>query len=134
MDAATQSHVISQIGRLLDAEVIYQNRECRMGQADLKARQDLARAWHILGPASTSTRVDDAVAAITKPEPSKMPTIAEQLKAARAQLTEARDGAAKAVVESQDASRVVLGEVNKVLQEASDLRAEVAELTNGGPL
>jgi hypothetical protein len=27
----------------------------------------------------------------------------------------------------------VLGEVNKVLKEAEDLRAEVAELTNGGP-
>jgi hypothetical protein len=62
-----------------------------------------------------------------------MPTIAEQLKAARAKLAEARQGAVQAVAESADASNVVLGEVNKVLKEASDLRAEVAELTNGGP-
>lgn len=63
----------------------------------------------------------------------QMPTIAEQLKAARAKLAEARDGATNAIAKSDDASRVVLGEVNKVLKEAEDLRAEVAELTNGGP-
>ena len=62
-----------------------------------------------------------------------MPTIAEQLKAARAKLAEARDGAANAIAQSDDASQVVLGEVKKVLKEAEDLRAEVAELTNGGP-
>jgi hypothetical protein len=62
-----------------------------------------------------------------------MPTIAEQLKAARAKLAEARDGAVNAIAQSDDASKVVLGEVNKVLKEAEDLRAEVAELTNGGP-
>jgi hypothetical protein len=38
-----------------------------------------------------------------------------------------------AIAQSDDASKVVLGEVNKVLKEAEDLRAEVAELTNGGP-
>jgi hypothetical protein len=76
---------------------------------------------------------DITVSPITKPETKPMTTIAEQLKAARAQLIEARQGAANAVTESADASRVVLGEVNKVLKEASDLRAEVAELTNGGP-
>lgn len=68
-----------------------------------------------------------------KTEKPKMPTIAEQLKAARAKLAEARDGATNAIAQSDDASRVVLGEVNKVLKEAEDLRAEVAELTNGGP-
>lgn len=62
-----------------------------------------------------------------------MATIAEQLKAARAQLAEARQGASSAVAESASASSAVLVEVNKVLKEASDLRAEVAELTNGGP-
>jgi hypothetical protein len=64
---------------------------------------------------------------------TSMPTIAEQLKAARAQLAEARQGASNAVAESADASRVVLQEAEKVLKEAADLRAEVAELTNGGP-
>jgi hypothetical protein len=62
-----------------------------------------------------------------------MPTIAEQLKAARAKLAEAREGATNAIAHSHDASQAVLGEVNKVLKEADDLRAEVAELTNGGP-
>jgi hypothetical protein len=64
---------------------------------------------------------------------TSMPTIAEQLKAARAQLLEARQGASNAVTESADASRVVLQEAQKVLKEAADLRAEVAELTNGAP-
>lgn len=62
-----------------------------------------------------------------------MPTIAEQLKAARAQVAEARQAAASAVAESADAYRVVLQEVDKTRKEAADLRAEVAELTNGGP-
>jgi hypothetical protein len=94
-----------------------------MGQAELRARFHLSAAM-------------DKIRGLTdeQPKPEKtMPTIAEQLKAARAQLTEARDGAANAIAVSQDASKVVLGEVNKVLKEAEDLRAEVAELTNGGP-
>jgi hypothetical protein len=66
-------------------------------------------------------------------ENTKIMTIADQLKAARAQLAEARQGASNAVAESADASRVVLQEAQKVLKEAADLRAEVAELTNGGP-
>ncbi len=64
----------------------------------------------------------------------KMPTIAEQLKAARAQIAEARQGAADAVLQTGEATQVVRQEVNKVLKEAAALRAEVAELTNGGPL
>lgn len=62
-----------------------------------------------------------------------MATIGEQLKAARAQLAEARQGASNAVAESASASNAVLQEAKKVLKEANDLRAEVAELTNGGP-
>lgn len=123
MDAATSEHVISQVGRVLDAEVIFENRKRQMGQADLRARFHLAAAM-------------EKIRALTEPQPIEkkpMTTIAEQLKAARAKLTEARDGAANAIAVSQDASSVVLGEVNKVLKEAEDLRAEVAELTNGGP-
>ena len=69
------------------------------------------------------------------PESTQKPmgTIAEQLKAARAQLAEARQGAANAVSECEDASRVVMQEVEKARKEAADLRAEVAGLTNGGP-
>lgn len=82
-------------------------------------------------------KVDQAVAAIQtpqpKPETKPMSTIGEQLKAARAQLADARQGAANAVAESASASGAVLVEVNKVLKEAGELRAEVAELTNGGP-
>lgn len=63
-----------------------------------------------------------------------MSTIGEQLKAARAQLAAARQSASSAVAESADASRAVLQEASKVLKEANDLRAEVAELTNGGPV
>ncbi len=66
-------------------------------------------------------------------ENTKLTTIADQLKAARAKLAEARAGATNAIAESDNASKVVLVEVNKVLKEANDLRAEVAELTNGGP-
>lgn len=67
-------------------------------------------------------------------ERPKMSTIGEQLKAARAKLAEAREGAANAVMQSADVSRVVKAEVDKVLKEAAELQAEVAELTNGGPV
>jgi|ERR1700743_1999523 len=62
-----------------------------------------------------------------------MSTIGEQLKAARAKLAEARDGAARAVADCADASAVVLQEADKASKEAAALRAEVAELTNGAP-
>ncbi len=38
MDAATLEHVISQVGRVLDAEVIFENRKREMGLDGLKAR------------------------------------------------------------------------------------------------
>ena len=96
-----------------------------MGQADLVARQRLTAAMEQLKGATEPPPIPT--------EKTTMPTIAEQLKAARAKLAEARDGAVNAIAQSDDASKVVLGEVNKVLKEAEDLRAEVAELTNGGP-
>lgn len=99
-----------------------------MGQAELRARFRLAAAMEQIRGATEPPPLEQPA------EKPKMTTIAEQLKAARAKLTEARDGAANAIAVSQDASKVVLGEVNKVLREAEDLRAEVAELTNGGPL
>lgn len=183
MDAATAEHVISQVGRVLEAETACQNH--KMSLADIKARLS-----HIAGidglkvepranggetyrlgdrsvnvPAGNAgvrsrvsiiaaglenrpsveaiESVDRAVAKLSDPITEqvqvhkeitgrRMTTIAEQLKAARAQLQDARQGAADAVTKSADASQVVLGEVNKVLKEAADLRAEVAELTNGG--
>jgi hypothetical protein len=64
----------------------------------------------------------------------RMTTIADQLKAARAKMAEARESAAKAVAETADASDLVRREVERVLKEAADLRAEVAGLTNGGPV
>lgn len=60
-------------------------------------------------------------------------TIADQLKAARAQLAEARKAAADVVAQSTDAARLVMQEVEKAKKEADDLRAEMAALTNGGP-
>jgi hypothetical protein len=60
-------------------------------------------------------------------------TISDQLKAARAQIAEARQSAANAVAETADASDLVKQEVGKLLKEAAALRAELAGLTNGGP-
>jgi hypothetical protein len=62
-----------------------------------------------------------------------MPTIAEQIKAARAQSAEVRKSAADAIADLSDAAGLVMREVEKAKKEAADLRAEVAELTNGGP-
>lgn len=62
-----------------------------------------------------------------------MATLAEQIKAARAQLADARKQAAEAVSESADVALSVLKEVDKTRKETDDLRAEMAELTNGGP-
>ena len=62
-----------------------------------------------------------------------MPTIAEQIKAARAQSAEVRKSAADAIADLSDAAGLVMREVEKAKKEAADLRSEVAELTNGGP-
>jgi isopropylmalate/homocitrate/citramalate synthase len=62
-----------------------------------------------------------------------MATLAEQIKAARAQLVEARKQAADAVADSANVALSVLKEVEKTRKETDDLRAEMAELTNGGP-
>jgi len=70
---------------------------------------------------------------VSTKQAKSMTTIGEQLKAARAQLADARNAASQAVSESADAARVVLQEVEKAKKEAADLRAEVAILTNGGP-
>lgn len=63
-----------------------------------------------------------------------MPTIGEQLKAAKAGLAHARAEAAMAVAGSADAAKAVLAEVGKVKSETADLLAEISELTNGGPV
>jgi predicted transcriptional regulator len=63
----------------------------------------------------------------------EMTTIGEQLKAARAQLAQARSEATNAVAGSADAANAVLVEVKKVQSETADLLAELAEITNGGP-
>lgn len=87
-----------------------------------------------VGPMATN---EDIERALTNPwaEPKRqnMTTIGELLKSARADIASARQGAAHAVAESADATKVVLQEVDKLRKEAADLRAEVAELTNGGP-
>jgi hypothetical protein len=62
-----------------------------------------------------------------------MPTIGEQLKAARADLAKAREEAATAGPEAAAAAKAVLAEVTKVRAETADLLAEIAEVTNGGP-
>lgn len=61
-----------------------------------------------------------------------MATIAEELKAARAKLAEARQSASSAVAESAHVSGLALEEVAKVVKETEDMRAELAGL-NGGP-
>jgi hypothetical protein len=60
-------------------------------------------------------------------------TIAEQLKAAKADIIAAREHAATVAIQTSEATRIVRAEVDKALKEVADLRAEVAELTNGGP-
>lgn len=66
-------------------------------------------------------------------EKPKMPTIAEQLRAARAEIANARQGAVDAVAQTGEAVNIVKQEITKLQKEAADFRAEVAELTNGGP-
>ena len=61
-------------------------------------------------------------------------TIADDLKAARAEIAAARQEAANAASESRDAANLVKQEAAKARKEAADLRAEIAGLTNGGPL
>jgi hypothetical protein len=66
-----------------------------------------------------------------KTENTKM-SRADDLKAARARLQQARQGAASAVAESASVAGLVLEEIAKVEKETEEMRAEIAGL-NGGP-
>lgn len=61
-----------------------------------------------------------------------MSTIAEDLKAARAKLQQARQNASSAVAESANVASLVMEEIAKVEKETEEMRAEIAGL-NGGP-
>jgi len=66
-----------------------------------------------------------------KTENTKM-SIADDLKAARARLQQARQNASSAVAESANVAKLVMEEIAKVEKETEDMRAEIAGL-NGGP-
>lgn len=85
-----------------------------------------------VGPMASN---DEIAAALQNPfirtENTKM-SIADDLKAARARLQQARQGAASAVAESANVAGLVLEEIAKVEKETEEMRAEIAGL-NGGP-
>jgi phosphopantothenate synthetase len=61
-----------------------------------------------------------------------MSTLGEDLKAARAKLLQARQGAAAAVAESGNVASLVIEEISKLEKETEEMRAEIAGM-NGGP-
>jgi hypothetical protein len=85
-----------------------------------------------VGPMASN---DEIRAALKNPwirtENTKM-SIADDLKAARARLQQARQNASNAVAESASVASLVLEEIAKVEKETEDMRAEIAGL-NGGP-
>jgi septal ring factor EnvC (AmiA/AmiB activator) len=85
-----------------------------------------------IGSNATDDQIAAEIARIRNEIP-KMPTIAEQLRAARAEIANARQGAVDAVAQTGEAVNAVKAEIKKLEKEAADFRAEVAELTNGGP-
>ncbi len=85
-----------------------------------------------IGSNATDEQIAAEIARIRNEKP-KMPTIAEQLRAARADIANARQGAVDAVAQTGEAVEVVKQEIKKLEKEAADFRAEVADLTNGGP-
>jgi septal ring factor EnvC (AmiA/AmiB activator) len=85
-----------------------------------------------IGSNATDDQIAAEIARIRNETP-KMPTIAEQLRAARAEIANARQGAVDAVAQTGEAVNAVKAEIKKLEKEAADFRAEVAELTNGGP-
>lgn len=85
-----------------------------------------------IGSNATDEQIGQEIARLRNEKP-KMPTIAEQLRAARAEIANARQGAVDAVAQTGEAVNLVKAEIKKLEKEAADFRAEVAELTNGGP-
>jgi septal ring factor EnvC (AmiA/AmiB activator) len=85
-----------------------------------------------IGSNATDDQIAAEIARIRNETP-KMPTIAEQLRAARAEIANARQGAVDAVAQTGEAVNAVKAEIKKLEKEAADFRAEVAELKNGGP-
>lgn len=83
-----------------------------------------------IGSLATDEQIGVEIARLREP---RMPTIAEQLRAARAEIANARQGAVDAVAQTGEAVNIVKQEITKLQKEAADFRAEVAELTNGGP-
>ena len=126
--------------------------EKHMGrQSELRARFDapdltVRQAGHFLiinldgqeitiGSMATDEQIAAEIAKIRQIQginEKPMPTIAEELKAARAKLAEARQSASSAVAESAHVSGLALEEVAKVVKETEEMRAELAGL-NGGP-
>ena len=67
-------------------------------------------------------------------EKPKMPTIAEQIRAAKAKIAEAREGAASAVAETTVIAGLAAEEVQKLDKMNDELRAELAGLNGGEAL
>ncbi len=100
-------------------------------------RQPLERQPKSVTSPEAIAKVDSAVSAITATEPKEQPrmsTIGEVLKAAKAEIAQVRQGAADAAAETHQLVSVAMGKVDEIKKENSDLQAELAELTNGGPL
>jgi hypothetical protein len=95
-----------------------------MGQADLRARFHIAAAM-------------EQIRSLTDKPPTEkptMPTIAEQIRAAKAQIDGARQGAASAVAETAQVAGLAAEEVKKLDKMNEELRAELAGLNGGEPL
>jgi chemotaxis regulatin CheY-phosphate phosphatase CheZ len=67
-------------------------------------------------------------------EKQKMPTIAEQIKAAKARIAEVRAGAATSAAEAANIAQIAAEEVAKLEKMNEELRAELAGLNGGEPL
>jgi uncharacterized phage infection (PIP) family protein YhgE len=86
-----------------------------------------------IGANATDEQIGAEIARIRKTEP-KMPTIAEQIKAAKAKIAEVRAGAATSAAEAASIAQIAAEEVAKLEKMNEELRAELAGLNGGEPL
>lgn len=139
MDAQETEHILSQVGRLLDAEVIYQNRKCGMGLDDRleKAKDDTIAFWQRRQRPHTTPPLNQ-----WQPERTKMSitgaanlagTIKDRINAAKAKVAQVSQNTDSALAKLNDAADTGDRIAKQIEAEADDLLAQIGQFSNGAP-
>ncbi len=122
MEAATESLVLSQVQRELDAETYYQNRKLAMSEG---------RLWvgELPRPKIVEHRKPMSITGSTHLAAS----IKDKINAAKARAQKATEGSEAALAKFNSAMDQAEAVNQSIEAEADDLVAQLGQFTNGGP-